>query len=66
MYGESNIEIYIAICELDNQQECAVWLRKLKQGLCISLEVGRCWGEMGGRFKKEGMYVSLCLSHVEV
>ena len=32
MYGESNIEIYIAICELDNQQERAVWLRKLKQG----------------------------------
>ena len=42
MYGESNIEIYIAICELDNQQECAVWLRKLKQG-SKSTQRGR-WG----------------------
>ena len=66
MYGKSNMETYITICKLDSQREFDIWLRKLKQGLCISLEVGRCWGEMGGRFKKEGMYVSLCLSHVEV
>ena len=34
----------------------AVWLRKLKQGLSINLEEwdGR---EMGGRFKREGIYV---------
>ena len=38
MYGKSNLETYITICETDRQQEFAVWLRKLKQGLCINLE----------------------------
>ena len=35
---ESNMETYITMCEIDGQQEFAVWLRKLKQGLCINLE----------------------------
>ena len=38
MYGESNMESYITICKIDSQQEFAVCLRKLKQGLCINLE----------------------------
>ena len=38
MYGESNTETYITICKIDSQQEFALWLRKLKQGLCINLE----------------------------
>ena len=38
MYGKSNMETYIAICKTDSQWEFAVWLRKLKQGLSISLE----------------------------
>ena len=38
MYGKSNTEIYITICRIDSQREFAVWLRKLKQGLCINLE----------------------------
>ena len=38
MYGRSNIETYIIICKIDSQWEFAVWLRKLKQGLCINLE----------------------------
>ena len=38
MYGKSNMETYITICKIDNQQEFAVQLRKLKQGLCINLE----------------------------
>ena len=65
MYGKSNMEIYITICKIDIQQEFAVWVRKLKQGLCVNLEVwdGR---EMGGRFKREGIYVHLFLIHVEV
>ena len=29
---------YITICKIDSQGEFAVWLRKLKQGLCINLE----------------------------
>ena len=38
MYGESNMETCIDICKIDSQQEFVVWLRKLKQGLCINLE----------------------------
>ena len=38
MYGDSNMETYITICKIDSQQEFSVWLRKLKQGLCINLE----------------------------
>ena len=45
--------------------ELAVWLRKLKKGLCINLGGGMRW-EMGGRFKREGIYVHLWLIHVEV
>ena len=37
MYGKSIMETYITICEIDSQREFAVWLRKLKQGLCINL-----------------------------
>ena len=65
MYGESNMETYITICKIDSQQEFAVWLRKLKQGLCINLE-GWDGGEMGGRFKREETYVYLWLIHVGV
>ena len=65
MYGKSNMETYITVCKIDSQWEFAVCLRKLKQGLCINLggEMGR---EMGGRFKREGIYVYLCLIDVEV
>ena len=38
MYAQSNMETYIILFKLDSQQEFAVWLRKLKQGLCINLE----------------------------
>ena len=53
MYGKSNMEIYITIFKIDSKQEFAVWLRKLKQGLCINLEG---WdGERDGReFQKGG------------
>ena len=47
MYGDSNMETYNAICKIESQWEFAVWLRELKQGLCINLEV--CGGEGGGR-----------------
>ena len=53
MYGKSNMETYITICKIDSQWEFAVWLRKLKQGLCINLEG---WdGKLDGRgFQKGG------------
>ena len=38
MYGKSNMEAYITICKIDSQGEFAIYLRKLKQGLCINLE----------------------------
>ena len=65
MYGKSNMETYINICKIDSQWELAVCLRKLKQGLCINLE-GWDGRQMGGRFKREGVYVYLWLIHVEV
>ena len=49
MHGKSNMETYIPICKIDSQQEFAVWLRKLKQGLCINLE-GWDGREMGESF----------------
>ena len=60
-----NMETYITMCKIDGRQELAVWLRKLKQGLCINLEGGMGW-EMGESFKREGMCVYLWLIHVEV
>ena len=38
MCGKSNMETYITICKIDSQQEFAVSLKKLTQGLCINLE----------------------------
>ena len=38
MYGKSNMGTSVTICKIDSQREFAVWLRKLKQGLCINLE----------------------------
>ena len=32
------METYITICKIDSQWEFAIWLSKLKQGLCINLE----------------------------
>ena len=32
------METYITMCKIDSQWEFAMWLRKLKQGLCINLE----------------------------
>ena len=69
-YGKSNMETYITICKIDSQRKFAVWLRKLKQGLCINLEGwdeegdGRKVQMMGGSFKY--IHVYLWLIHVEV
>ena len=65
MYGKNNMETYITICKIDSQWELAVWLRKLKQGLCINPEGGMGM-EMGGGFKRERIHLFLWLIHVEV
>ena len=52
MYVKSNVKTYITICKIESQQEFAVWLRKLKQGLSINLEE---WvGEGNGREVQKG------------
>ena len=53
MYGKSNMKTYITICKTDSQWEFAVWLRKLKQGLCVYLEVWNGEGD-GGEVQKGG------------
>ena len=63
MYGKSNMGTYITICRIHSQWEFAY--RKLKKGLCISPEDGM-GRDMGGKFKREGIYVYLWLIHVEV
>ena len=53
MYGKSFMETYITICKIDSQWEFAVWLRKLKRGLCINLEGWDREGN-GREVQKEG------------
>ena len=56
MYGKSNVKTYITICKVESQQEFAVWLRKLKQGLSINLE-GWDGEEDGREVQREGRYM---------
>ena len=65
MYGQSNMKTYITICKIESQGKFAVWLRKLKQGLCSNLEGWDGQGE-GREFQKGGLYVYIWLIHIEV
>ena len=52
IYEKSNMKTYITICKIDSQWEFTVWLRKLEQGLCISL---KGWDGVGdGREAQKG------------
>ena len=53
MYGKSKRQTYITICKIGSQREFAVWLKKLKQGLCINLE-GWDGAEDGREVQKGG------------
>ena len=60
MYGKSNMETYITVCKIDSQWEFAVYLRKLKQGLCINLEQ---WdGKGDGKEVQEGGDICIPMS----
>ena len=60
MYGESNMETYIIICKIDSQWEICLCLRKLKQGLFITLEG---WdGEGDGREVEEGGHICMSMA----
>ena len=61
MYGKSNTETYITICKIDSQREFVVWLRKLKQGLCINLEG---WNGEGDR-REVQMGGDICIPMVD-
>jgi len=52
VYGKSTMETYVTICKIGSQREFAIWLRKLKQGLCINLE-----GAIGREVQKGGEYM---------
>ena len=52
------MEAYITRCEIGSQQEFVVWLRKLKQGLCVNLEGWN--GEADGREVQKGG--DICIS----
>ena len=58
-------KLTLPLCKIDSQWEFAVWLRKLKQGLCTNLEG---WdGEGYGREVQKGRDIHiLWLIHVEV
>ena len=53
-YMKSNMETYITICKIDSQWEFAVWLSKLKQGLCINIEGWEGGGRWEGGSKGRG------------
>ena len=63
-----NIPLYITMCKIDSQWEFAARWRDLKAGAQWQPR-GVGWGgkwEVGGRFKREGIYVYLWLIHVDV
>ena len=64
MHRKSNMDTYITICKIDSQWEFAVWLRKLKQGLCINLE--RWEGDGDRRELQKSGDIYIFLIHVEV
>ena len=61
MYGKSNMETYITMCEIDTSGNFLHGSENSNR-LRVNLE-GQ---EMGGRFKREGIYVYLWLFHAEV
>ena len=61
MFVKSNMETYIAICKIDRQQEFAVWLRKLEQGLgWLYQPRGVEWGERWVGSPKGRGYMCTC------
>ena len=61
MYGKSNMETYITIFKIDSQQEFAIWIRKLKQGLCNNREG---WdGEGDGREVQKGGDICILMAN---
>ena len=65
MYGKSNMETYITIRKIDSNGNLLYLSGNSNRG-SVSTYRGGMGREMGGRFKREGIYVHLWLIHVEV
>ena len=63
MYAKSNMETYITMCKIDSQWAFAVWLRDLKQGLCINLEGWN--GEGDGREVQKGRDIRIPMADMD-
>ena len=59
MYGKSNTGTYITLCKIDTQQEFAVCLWKLKQGLSINLDGWDREGEGREVWKEEDICIPM-------
>ena len=59
MYGESSLETYIFICEIDSPWEFAACLRELTMGLCNNLEGGTGRKVEGGSRGRGHIYLRL-------
>ena len=65
MHRKSNMETYITLCKIDSQGNLLNGSGNSNRG-SVSTWSGGMGREMGGRFKREGIYVYLRLIHVEV
>ena len=64
MYGETHLETYITICKIVNGNLLCGSGNSNRDS--VSTQRGRMGRKLGGRFKREGIYVYLWLIHVEV
>ena len=64
MYGKSNRETYITICKIANGN--LLYGSGNSNRVTVSTWRGEMGRELGGNFKREGIYVYLWLIHVEV
>ena len=63
IYGRSNMETYITLCNIANRNLLHDSGSSNKGS--VSTHRGGMEREMGGRFKREGIYVHVRLIHVE-
>ena len=65
MYVKSNMETYIIICKIEANRNLLYGSGNSNRG-SGSTQRGGMGREIGGRFKREGIYVYLWLIHVEI
>ena len=65
MSGKSDMETYITMCKIDSHGNLLHDSGNSNKG-SVSTSRGGVGRRMEGRFRREGIYVYLCLIHVEV